>query len=255
MTLLQAIFLAIIEGITEFLPISSTGHMILASQILGITQTEFTKSFEIIVQLGAIGAILVLYAKKIIVSPRIIKPLIFSFIPTAAIGFILYKFIKHFFFGNPHITVNALFLGGVVLLFIEKIIKPPSEKIDSTTLSPVNAVFIGICQSLSVIPGVSRAAATIIGAMGIGMSKVDAVEYSFLLAFPTMLAAAGLDMYKTSFLFSLSEWTLIFVGLIVSFATALLTIKSFLSYIKRSSFVFFGVYRMLIAVSYLFLVA
>ena len=228
--------------------------MILASKILGITATEFTKSFEIIVQLGAIGAVLFLYVKKIIEKPKTIKPLLFSFIPTAVVGLLLYKIIKQFLLGNPYVTVSALFLGGVILLFIEKIIKPQTENKEIAELSPTRAVVIGLCQSLSVIPGVSRAAATIIGGMGVGMSKVEAVEYSFLLALPTMLAATGLDLLKTGFAFSSSEWMLILVGMAVSFITALITIRSFLSHIKHSSFAFFGMYRILVAVSYLYLV-
>lgn len=254
MTLIQTIILSIIEGITEFLPISSTGHMILASKILGITPTEFTKSFEIIIQLGAIGAVFFLYVKKFIAHPEIIKPLLFSFIPTAIVGLVLYKVIKQFLLGNPYVAVAALFLGGIVLLFIDKIIKPKPDTNKLTTLTPIKAIIIGLCQSLSVIPGVSRAAATIIGAMGVGMSKVEAVEYSFLLALPTILAATGLDLLKTGFSFSSSEWMLIGIGMVVSFVTALVTIRGFLSYIKRSSFFGFGVYRILIAVSYLFLV-
>ncbi|MBI5614360.1 undecaprenyl-diphosphate phosphatase [Candidatus Gottesmanbacteria bacterium] len=254
MSLIQTIILAIIEGVTEFLPISSTGHMILASKILGISSTEFTKSFEIIIQLGAIGAVFFLYIKKFIENPKIIKPLLFSFIPTAIVGLILYKIIKQFLLGNPYVTVGALFFGGIVLLFVDKVIKPKAEKKEIATLSPTNAVIIGLCQSLSVVPGVSRAAATIIGGMSVGMGKVEAVEYSFLLALPTMAAATALDLVKTGFSFAFSEWMLILVGMAVSFITALVTIRNFLSYIKHSSFFGFGIYRILIAVSYFFLV-
>ena len=197
MTILHAIILSIIEGITEFLPISSTGHMVLASTLLKIQETEFVKSFEIIIQLGAILAVLLLYWKKLLTNKDTFIRVAIAFVPTGIVGLVLYKYIKDVLLGNPWIVVIALAIGGVLLILIEKFHKEKSGKI-----SLFDAFLIGCAQSLSVIPGVSRAAATIAGALLLGIPRESAVEFSFLLAIPTMAAATGLDLLKSGHQFT-----------------------------------------------------
>jgi undecaprenyl-diphosphatase len=250
MSILHICILSIIEGITEFLPISSTGHMILASSLLHIQETEFVKSFEIIIQLGAIMAIVVLYAKKIILNKQIYLHIGAAFLPTAIIGYILYKIIKRYLLGNPWVVVISLFLGGVVLILIELIHKKNEPIYNSIEqLSLPKSLLIGIYQSLSVIPGVSRAAATIIGGQFSGLSRQAAVEFSFLLAIPTMTAATGLDLIKTNaFSYSLLQWQQLGLGCLISFVTALVVVKLFLTFIQKHTFLPFGIYRIAIAI-------
>lgn len=249
MDFLHVIILSIIEGLTEFLPISSTGHMILASKILSIEQTEFVKSFEIIIQLGAIFAIIFLYWKTITRSIEAWKRIIIAFIPTAIIGFILYKIIKTFLLGNSLITVIALLVGGIILIYLEKIHREKDHHNDSIEkISYKNAFLIGVFQSISVIPGVSRAAATIIPALFLGTKRKTAVEFSFLLAIPTMFAASSLDIFKSSFSFTPYQYYVLFVGFIGSFLVAIAAVKFLLNFVKKHTFIPFGIYRIILAV-------
>lgn len=266
MDFLHAIILSIIEGLTEFLPISSTGHMILAADILKIPDTEFLKSFEVIIQLGAILAVVILYLKTLLTNKAVWLKLLIAFIPTGVVGLFLYKFIKGYLLGNTAVVLWSLFIGGIVLIvwekFFQREISPnPSLKkrgggvngIES--LSYKKALIIGLFQSLSVVPGVSRAAATIVGAVTVGLSRKEAVEFSFLLAVPTMAAATGLDLVKSSFSFSSTEWVLLAVGFAGAFVTALLAVKFFLRFVEYHTFVPFGVYRIILAAAFWFLVA
>jgi len=249
MNLIHTIILSIIEGITEFLPISSTGHMVLTSKLLNITQTDFVKSFEIIIQLGAILAVVFLYWKTISKNIDVWKKIITAFIPTGIIGFILYKFIKSVLLGNPAITVYALLIGGVLLILLEKIYKEKehhADKVEKITYK--NAFLIGLFQSVSIIPGVSRSAATIIPALLLGTKRKTAVEFSFLLAIPTMLAATSLDIIKSNFSFTMPEYFILAVGLIISFLVALFAVKFLLDFIKKHTFVPFGIYRIILAI-------
>ncbi len=249
MDIFQALVLSIVEGITEFLPISSTGHLVLTSEILKIPQTEFVKSFEIIIQLGAILAVVVIYWKTILQNTRVWKNILAAFIPTAIIGFALYRVIKHVLLGNDLVTLLALLIGGVVLIILELVYKEKEhhvEKIEDISLK--NAFLIGLCQSISIIPGVSRSAATIMGALFLGTKRQTAVELSFLLAVPTMLAATGLDLVKSNFGFSGSEWLLLTVGFIGSFIAALFVVKWFLKFIQNNNFISFGVYRIVLSI-------
>ena len=192
MNLLQALILSIVEGISEFLPISSTGHMILAADILKIAQSNFVKDFEIIIQLGAILAIVVLYWNSLFKSVEVWKRIIVAFIPTGIIGFILFKIIKTYLLGNLYVTLISLFIGGIVLIVLELLYKEKDHHVeDIAKLSFPKAFIIGIIQSIAVIPGVSRSAATIVGAMFLGTKRKAAAEFSFLLAVPTMLAATS----------------------------------------------------------------
>jgi len=249
MDYLQAVILSIVEGLTEFLPVSSTGHLVLASRILNIPQTDFVKSFEIIIQLGSIGAVIFLYWNTITRNNKIWKKIIIAFIPTAVIGFTLYKIVKDVLLGNPIITLYALFIGGVVLILLEKIYKEKDHHVsDIEKVSSKNAFLIGVCQSFSIIPGVSRAAATIIPALFLGTKRKTAVEFSFLLAIPTMLAATFLDLVKSKFSFTLSEYSILITGLIGSFIVAVFAVKFLLNFIKKHTFIPFGIYRIILAI-------
>lgn len=246
MNLPQAIILGITEGVTEFLPISSTGHLVLVSNLLSIAQSNFVKSFEIFIQLGAILAVVVLYWRDFLDTKQWPK-IIAGFLPTAILGLIFYKFVKNYLLGNVLVTLLALFVGGLILIIIEKL-KHKNEK-----LTVKRAIGIGLFQAISMIPGVSRSAATIIGAMLLGVSKEEAVKFSFLLAVPTMMAATGLDMVKSNFSFTNPEWQLLGVGFVVSFITAIMAIKLFIKFVQNHSFRSFGIYRIVLAVIYYFL--
>lgn len=256
MNFLQAIILSIIEGITEFLPISSTGHLILTSRILGIAQTEFVKSFEIAIQLGAIFSVIFLYHNSLFrFPPPRWKPVFVGFLPTAALGFTFYSSVKGVLLGNTQVVLWTLLLGGIVLVCFEKIFKGMAAgQRRAEDMSVAQALIVGLFQSVSMIPGVSRAASTIIGGLFVGLDRKSAVEFSFLLAVPTMIAATSLDLFKTRFLFTFEEYLLLIVGFLGAFVTALATIKFFLSYIQNHTFVAFGIYRIVVAILFLLLV-
>ncbi len=249
MNLFDAVTFGIVEGITEFLPVSSTGHLILTSRILGLTQTEFLKSFEIAIQLGAILSVIVLYGKTICFDFQIVKKIFTAFIPTAVVGLALYKLIKGFLLGDVSVVLWSLLVGGVILILFEKFYKDKSRSTE--TLSDISyrqAFLIGIFQSLAVIPGVSRAAATIIGGLLLGLKRKTIVEFSFLLAVPTMLAATALDLVKSENVFLPEQWFFLGVGFFTSFVIALLSIKFLLRFIQDHNFVVFGAYRIFAAV-------
>lgn len=247
---LHVTILSVIEGLTEFLPISSTGHLILASKVLGISETNFVKTFEVAIQSGAILAVVVLYFERLIRNMNLIKKLIVAFIPTAIVGFALYPFIKGFLLGSSSVTLWALSLGGIILIFIEDFI-PKKVKIDNLEdLSYGKSFLIGVFQSISVIPGVSRAAATIIGGLFSGLNRSQAVEFSFLLAIPTMFAATGYDLYKSADLFDSQNFLTLGVGTVLSFIFAIVAVKFLINFVKRNDFKSFGVYRILLALAF-----
>ena len=248
MDLFQALIFGVVEGVTEFLPVSSTGHLILTARILGVSQSDFMKSFEVAIQCGAIGAVILLYGKTLLKDFGILKKILLAFIPTAVLGLVFYKIVKHFFLGSQSVVLWSLLLGGIFLIVFEIIHR---EKNDATgELSAVTyqqAFWVGIFQSLAMIPGVSRAAATIIGGLMLGLKRKIIVEFSFILAVPTMLAATGWDLLKSGVHFSSQEFNLLMVGCVVSFGVAVLSIKLLLSFIKTHSFIPFGIYRIGIA--------
>ena len=254
MNLLNATILGIVEGITEFLPISSTGHLILTSKLLGLQQTDFMKTFEIAIQLGAILAVVVLYFRRILVEREIILKVGAAFVPTAIVGFILYKFIKHRLMGNDSVVLWALFLGGVVLIIFDLLHKEKNSSLkEIAQISYTQAAVIGLFQSLAVIPGVSRAAATIVGGLILGVGRKTIVEFSFLLAIPTMLAATGLDLLKGELSLNGDQLSFFAVGFVTSFFVALLSIKFLLAYIQKNNFILFGVYRILLVLFFWFI--
>lgn len=252
MDFLQAFLLSVVEGITEFLPISSTGHLILASELLKIPQTEFVKTFEIIIQSGAILGVLILYWKKFLKDMEYLKKVIIAFIPTGIIGFILYKLIKSFLLGNAWITVSALLLGGIAIILIEKYFQRNKGKsLTVSNLSYKNAAVIGVIQSLSVIPGVSRSAATILGGMGLGLKREEAVEFSFMVAIPTMAAATGYDLLKSADQFKSNDLLILSFGFLISLITAVISVRWFINFVKTSNLIPFAFYRIALALIFL----
>jgi undecaprenyl-diphosphatase len=251
MNTLQSIILSIVEGLTEFLPISSTGHMILASKLMGITESEFHKTFEIFIQLGAIFAIVMLYSRKFLFNFKIYWKLLIAFIPTAIVGFLMYKTIKTYLF-NPYVVSFALVIGGIVLILFDRLkLKTENENLPLSDIPGKNAFWIGCIQCISMVPGVSRAAATIIGGMVNGLTKRKAAEFSFLLAIPTMFAASALDLYKTNIHFTSYELKLLAMGFIIAFFTAWIAVVIFLKILDRYGFKHFGIYRIVIGVFFL----
>ncbi|MGA2967705.1 MAG: undecaprenyl-diphosphate phosphatase [Candidatus Levyibacteriota bacterium] len=255
MNILQAVILSIVEGVSEFLPISSTGHMILAADILKVAQTGFVKDFEIIIQLGAILAIVVLYWNSLFKSIEVWKRIIVAFIPTGIIGLLLFKIVKNYLLGNLYITLISLFVGGIILILLELIYKEKEHHIETIEKMTLPKAFvIGLFQAIAIIPGVSRSAATIVGALFLGTKRKAAAEFSFILAVPTMLAATGLDLIKTNFSYSLNEWVILAVGFFGAFIVALVSVKLFLQYVQRNNFIIFGVYRIIAAILFYLIV-
>lgn len=255
MTELQAIIIGIIEGLTEFLPISSTGHMILASAALKIGDNEFVKTFEVAIQIGAIMAIVLLYARKFLTTFKLYPKLIVAVIPALAIGFFAHSFIKAYLF-NAIVVSTTLIIGGIILILIDKwLVGKETELEQVEDISYKNAFQIGLAQCVSMIPGVSRAAATIIGGVFNGFNKKQATEFSFLLAVPTMVAATGYDLLKTIkegvVVIGDQEIKLLIIGLIVAFIFAIIAVKLFLKLIQNYGFKSFGYYRIAIGVAFL----
>lgn len=251
MDIVQAILLAIIEGLTEFLPVSSTGHMILASSAMNIHDDEFVKTFEIVIQLGAILAIALMYVKRFLQGIEIYTKLLVAFIPTAIIGFLAYDFIKAYLF-NPVVVSISLILGGIVLIWIDKKVITRKTEVDALENIPFkNAFFIGLMQCLSMIPGTSRAAATIIGGVFNKLDKKQATEFSFLLAIPTMFAATGYDLLKTPVDFDSHQITMLAIGLLFAFVSAWFAVKLFLKIVEIYGFKYFGYYRIIIGLIFL----
>jgi len=244
MDLFTSIILGIVEGISEFLPISSTGHMILASHLMGLTHTDFLKSFEIAIQVGAISSVIFLYWRMLLVDFEVIKRIILAFIPTGVLGLTFYKLVKGYLLGSETVVLWSLLLGGVFLVVFELWYK---EKEDATCeirdLSYKNAVIIGLFQSIAMIPGVSRSASTIVGGLILGLKRKTIVEFSFLLAVPTMLAATVYDLIKTGTQMSLPQIHYLAAGFITAFIVALLSIKFLLRFIQTHTFIPFGIYR------------
>jgi undecaprenyl-diphosphatase len=250
--IIQTLILSLVEGVTEFLPVSSTGHLVLTSEILKIDQTEFVKSFEIIIQLGAILAVVLLYFRTLL-NTKLWPKIILAFIPSALVGFFLYDFIKGYLIGNSLITVLALLIGGVIFILAELMFKSEKTNNNLENISTKNALLIGIFQSVSVIPGVSRAGATILGGLLLGNSRKTAAEFSFLLAVPTMVGATALDITETRLNFSSNELTMLGIGFMASFIFALLAVKLFIRYLSSHSFIAFGVYRIALAIVFWFI--
>ncbi len=246
MTYLDAAILGIIEGLTEFLPISSTAHLILAGEVLRIPTSEFLKSFDIAIQLGAICSVVVLFWRSFL-DIEVLKRLFVAFIPTGIIGFLLYSLVKSFLLESFTTILLALVLGGIALILFELTHRESAAEQAVTDMTWKQAFGTGVFQSLGMIPGISRSGATILGGLLLGVPRTTIVEFSFLLAVPTMAAATGYDLLKSASAFSLNDFSILLVGFLVSFVVAILAIKFLLSYVRTHTFVPFGVYRVLAA--------
>ena len=253
MSIIQTIILAIIEGLTEFLPVSSTGHMILAGSLMEIEDESFEKTFEIAIQMGAILSVLVIYYKRFLISMDIYLKLFIAFLPTGIIGLFAYKYIKAYLF-NPYIVSLALIVGGVILILLDKWSEQKESKyLETNEVSFKGAVQIGLIQCFAMIPGVSRSAATIFGGISAGFNRKQAAEFSFLLAIPTMFAATGYDLIKTGLDMSSYQWNLLILGCIVAFICAVLAVKAFITFLTHYGFKHFGYYRIVVGVIFLIL--
>lgn len=256
MTFIEAIILAIVEGLTEFLPVSSTGHMIITSSMMGIASENFTKLFTIVIQLGAILSVVVLYYKRFFQSVNFYLKLFVAFIPAAVLGLLLSDYIDALL-ESPLAVAISLMLGGIILLFVDQWFnKPTVEKEED--ISYMTAFKIGFYQCLAMIPGVSRSGASIVGGMSQKLTRQVAAEFSFFLAVPTMFAATakkGYDFLKDGTTFTSHEINLLIVGNVVAFIVALLAIKSFIGYLNKHGFKMFGWYRIVVGATILILMA
>jgi undecaprenyl-diphosphatase len=247
MSLIQAILLAIVEGLTEFLPVSSTGHLIITSALMGIGSEPFTKLFTIAIQFGAILSVVALYFKRFFQSFRFYLILLIAFIPAAIAGKLLGDWLDQLL-ENVTVVALALMFGGVVLLFMDNWFKHQEEEVTGPP-PPLTAFRVGLFQCLALVPGVSRSAATILGGMASGLSRKNAAEFSFFLAVPTLFAATVYKLYKyhqDGFIISPDQQLLLLTGNVVAFVVAFLAIKSFISWITKNGLRVFGWYRILL---------
>lgn len=252
-TIIDAALLGLIEGLTEFIPVSSTGHILLAGHFLGFNSTG--KTFEILIQLGAILAILSVYSARLwqmlVTLPRdpntqrFVAGILIAFLPAAVIGALAHDFIKTVLFESPKLICTMLILGGIVLLFLDKLdLKPRYGDITKFPLSVY--LRIGLFQCLAMIPGTSRSGATIVGSLLMGVEKRAAAEFSFFLAMPTMVGAFAYDLYKNRDILSAADLPVIGIGFIVAFVTALFVVRHLLDYVSRNGYALFGWWRLLV---------
>lgn len=260
--LLKAALLGLVEGATEFIPVSSTGHLILASEWLGLVD-ERAKTFDIFIQLGAILAIVWIYRNRLARSVadarndpdsrRFLLNLMVAFLPAAVVGFLTHEWIKSELF-NPGVVAIALIAGGILILLIER--WPPQTRVHHVGgIPPRLALGIGMAQVLSLIPGTSRSGATIMGGYALGLSRTAATEFSFFLAIPTMLAATVYDLLKSWSVLSVTDIPMFAVGFIVSFVSAVIVVKAFLTYVSNHTFGVFAWYRIALGVILLFILS
>jgi undecaprenyl-diphosphatase len=250
----RAVILGIVEGVTEFLPVSSTGHMLLAQQFFGLGEGSFWQSFVVLIQLGAILAIVVLYFAKLwpvalgmFTNPddrRFVVGVLVAFLPAVVIGLIAGQYIKEVLF-NPWVVCFSLIVGGAILMWVDQLDLNPHED-DATRFPLLMYLWIGIAQCLAMIPGVSRSGASIVAAMLLGADKRAAAEFSFFLAIPTMIGAFAYDFYKNRAEMTIDHVGIIAIGFVVSFITAMIVVKTFLNYVTRNGFTFFAWWRVVV---------
>jgi undecaprenyl-diphosphatase len=255
LSLLQAALLGIVEGLTEFLPVSSTGHLLLSGWLIGVDE-RFVDLFVVPIQFGAILAVLTLYVNRIWAvardlphsaqARRFTLAVILAFLPAAVIGLLLHAAIKSLF-AHVIIVPITLILGGIAILLIERF-HPPAEIHRAEAMTPLRALIVGFCQALAMIPGVSRSGATIMGALLLGVDRRAAAEFSFFLAMPTMLAAASYDLWKQRDVITFDDAGLIAVGFVCAFISAALVVKALLAFLARNTFRVFGWYRIAVGV-------
>lgn len=251
MSPLDAVIIAIVEGITEFLPISSTGHMIITEGLLGLKNTDFTKAFIVNIQFGAILSVVVLYWRKFFQSLDFYIKLFIAFLPAAVIGFLLHDYIDALLESVVVVAVTML-AGGIVLLFVDRWFHTPSQ---DQSITNKKALIIGFFQCIAMIPGVSRSAATMIGGMSQKLDRATAAEFSFFLAVPTMFAAASYKLLKSYQTITYDNIEILLLGNAVAFVVAMLAIKSFIAYLTKHGFAVFGWYRIAIGLLILILYA
>lgn len=250
--LFQAVFLGIVEGVTEFLPVSSTGHLIVAGQMIGFSGSTATV-FEVVIQLGAILAICVLYARRLLnvafgltsdpAAQRFTIAILVAFLPAAVLGFLLHDFIKEVLF-SPLIVCASLIVGGIAILIIERM-RPEPRIAAIEDVTPMTALKIGFCQCLALVPGVSRSGATILGAVTLGVERKTAAEFSFFLAIPTMLGATVLDLWKARNMLNADDSAVIATGFIAAFISAIFVVRWLVNFVSHHGFSVFGWYRII----------
>lgn len=246
MNYLEALVLAIIEGITEFLPVSSTGHMVIASTFMEIHKHPLTKNFEIVIQLGAILSVVVLYWRKFVASFQFYPKLLIAFLPAAVVGG-LFGYYIDLFLENVWVVIAALFIGGIILIFVDNWFRYADET-EEQEVSWLQGLKIGGCQCIAMIPGVSRAAATIVGGMAVKLNRKTAAEFSFLLAVPTMLGATVKKLMDTYQTIQQHDIAILLFGCAIAFVVALLAIKAFIGFLQQHGFKWFGYYRVALSV-------
>ena len=251
MSMFHVIILAIIEGLTEFLPVSSTGHMVLASAIMGIGKDEFAKLFEVVIQLGAILSVVVLYFKRFFRSIDFYFKLVVGVLPAVVVG-VLFKKKIDILLESPLVVAFSLLIGGVILLFVDSWFNKPSVK-EEKNITYLTALKIGFFQCLAVVPGVSRSAATIVGGMSQKLTRTAAAEFSFFLAVPTMFGATVKELYdfhKThEHMFTGDQVKFLVVGNVVAFIVAMLAIRTFITFLEKKGFRLFGFYRIIVGIA------
>lgn len=246
----HALILGLLEGFTEFLPISSTAHLVIGARILDIPQGAFLTSFVIAIQLGAIASLLVLYRKTLISEYALMLRVLIAFIPAAIVGFTLYSVIKEVFLESLTVIAWALLLGGIVFIVFERARKRgfiAERESAIADMSLQKAILIGCAQSLAVVPGVSRAGATILGGLALGLPRVEIARFSFLLAIPTMGAATGYDLLQTGSSFVGSDWHILLFGFLAAFCAAYVSARALIAFVSTHSFEWFGWYRIVLA--------
>lgn len=251
--LLEALLLGLLEGGTEFIPVSSTGHLLLATHFLKFDTTG--KSFEVLVQLGAILGVVVVYFTRLArvafavpfdpAARRFALGILLAFLPAAVAGVLLHGFIKTVLFESPMVIAIALIAGGIILLFADRIAFNPRYR-DAMALPPLTALGIGLFQCLALVPGVSRSGSTIVGALFLGLDRKAAAEFSFFLAMPTMLGAFTYDLAKNYKNFTLDDGVLVVVGFVAAFCAALVVVRAVLDYVSRNGFALFGWWRIIV---------
>ena len=253
MDFLNAALLGVLEGLTEFIPVSSTGHLLLAGHFLGFQSTG--KTFEVVIQLGAVMALVFVYFAKLAwvlghmhrdpAALRFAVSVLIAFIPAVVIGVLAHDFIKLVLFETPRLIAVMLILGGIVLLFVDRL-APPAQHEDASALPLRKALMIGLIQCLAMVPGVSRSGATIVGARMLGVGRVAAAEFSFFLSLPTMAGAVAYDLYKSRDVLDFSDLGQIGVGFAAAFIVAILVVRWVLAYVGRNGFAIFGWWRIIV---------
>ena len=254
MNWLELIALSFLEGLTEFIPVSSTGHLILLSSFFKLNEDEFSKAFNIVIQAGAILSVLVVYPKQFNWNPHFYKCLACAFVPTAALGFLLKKKLETLL-GNPKVVCASLIIGGIVFVFIDKYLKKnnsATKKIED--LTPIDCVKIGLIQSIALIPGVSRSAATLIGGIIVGLNKVSATEFAFFLGVPVLTAASLYKFYDVIKVANTQNFIYLGVGTLIAFFVSLFSLKFLISVLVRYGLSPFGWYRIVVGAVLLYFV-